>query len=382
MLIVLILGLLANVAPHAAAISGGFAIVYLIDLWLKRKEWNLLLPAGKLLGAALLLLVFYGVSIRTAWPAKDAGGAAFAFKAVSGASPALEEQQSLLPPLYPGPEPQNKRSARWVAWKLESRLSGALTEGLVHPFWLGCVFWLLLTWKLFRTRQLHYLLPAMFLAVLCHMYAWFWHSGLMLPCVIGILWITWPATEPLFRKLPLYEQLPVLMLLLIAVVQISWAEYAFQFDEKHDYASAQTTAAFLKPYVLNNARILAIGNDFLSVAIQPYYDHNIFLNQPYPYYWWSTHNPNKLRYKQLLAEHPEMVILEWRFKDYPTPMAVSELPLAQQLSGLGYHNTHTFCGGLAHPGREILEWNCDLVYETFFRWPARANKDSKGVPGD
>jgi hypothetical protein len=156
----------------------------------------------------------------------------------------------------------------------------------------------------------------------------------------------------------------VLMLLLFALVQIAWAEFAFKFDRNHNYASGAETAAFLRPYALAHARILEIGNDFLSVAIQPYYDRNIFLNQPEAYYWWSVRNPSKLRYEQLLPEHPDVVVLEWRFRDYPSDDAVAALPLAMQLNGLGYRNIHKFCGGLVGPGREILEWNCDLIYET------------------
>ena len=361
--IALCLGLLANVAPHAAAISGGFAIVYLIDLWLGRHEHCPRAPAKRLYGAAAMLLVFYGISIWTAWPAKDASGAVLVVRPYSQQGEALEAQESRLPPSYPRPEPQNRRSIRWLAWKLEWRLSGGLTEGLIHPFWLGCVFWVLLAWKLFRTRKLHYLIPAVFLVVLSHLYGWFWHAGLMLPCVIALLWMTWPAHELPFRKLPLYEQLPLLMLVLIAAVQISWAEFAFQFDHAHDYASGATTAAFLKPYVMSRARILAIGSDSLSVDIQPYFDHNVFLNEPFAYYWWSTLNPSKLLYKKALAEGPEIVVLEWRFRDFPTEGTIAAIPLAEQLTRLGYRNSHTFCGGLVRPGRDIQEWDCDLIYQ-------------------
>ena len=42
--IVLCLGLLANVALHAAVISGGLAVVYLIDLWLGHREGTLGAP--------------------------------------------------------------------------------------------------------------------------------------------------------------------------------------------------------------------------------------------------------------------------------------------------------------------------------------------------
>jgi hypothetical protein len=305
----------------------------------------------------------YGLCIWAAHPAKDASGAAFAFRNGDAPHSWFDLQQSQLPPSYPRPEPENKRSIQWLNWKLESRLSGGLTEGLVRPFWLGCVFWILLSWKLLRTRKLHYLIPALFLVILCHTYAFFWHSGLMLPCVIGLLWMTWPETDASFSQLPLYEQLPLLMLLLCAAIQISWSAFAFRFDRDHAYGSGAETAAFLKPYVSMHARILEIGNDFLSVGVQPYYDHNIFLNQPEAYYWWSTRNSSKLRYEELLPEHPDVVVLEWRFREFPTDNTIAALPLAAQLRRLGYRNTHSFCGGLAGPGREILEWDCDLIYE-------------------
>ena len=248
--------------------------------------------------------------------------------------------------------------------RLEGRDPARGADGRAHlAVLVGCVFWVLLTWKLLRTRKLHYLIPAVFLVVLSHVYAFFWHSGLMLPCVIALLWMTWPAQQLPFLKLPLYEQLPLLMLLLIAAVQISWAEFAFRFDREHDYGSGAATAAFLKPYVMSHARIIEIGNDFLSVGVQPYFDHNVFMNEPHAYYWWSALNPSKLRYQQLLTEHPEIVVLEWRFRYFPTNQTIAALPLAKQLTGLGYRNTHTFCGGLVEPGRDILEWDCDLIYQ-------------------
>ncbi len=361
--IALCLGLLANVAPHAAAISGGFALVYLIDLWLSRHEDCRRASAKRTYGAALMLLVFYGISIWTALPAKDASGAVLVIRPNAEQSVPIEDQDSELPPSYPRAEPANRRSMQWLAWKAEWRLSDALTAGLIRPFWLGCVFWVLLTWKLLKIRKLHYLLPALFLVVLSHVYAWFWHAGLMLPCVIALLWMTWPRQPTPFRKLPLYEQLPGLMLLLVAAVQMSWAEFAFAFDRTHDYAPGGTTAAFLRPYAMSHARIVAIGNDSLSVDIQPYFEHNIFLNELHTYYWWSTNNPSKLLYKKFLAERPDIVVLEWRFRDFPTSGTIGNIPLAEQLTGLGYHNTHTFCGGIVRPGRAIQEWECDLIYQ-------------------
>ena len=88
--IALCLGLLANVAPHAAAISGGFAIVYLIDLWLRRHETCPRAPANRLYGAAALLLALYGISIWTALPAKDASGAVLVVRPNAAQSKPIE----------------------------------------------------------------------------------------------------------------------------------------------------------------------------------------------------------------------------------------------------------------------------------------------------
>ena len=352
--IVLCLGLLANVALHAAVISGGLAVVYLIDIWLGHREGALRVPRAGFMAAATLLLALYGISILVALPAKDASGAGLVIRPNPLQTQLIETQQSQLPPRYPLAEPKNRRSIRWLAWKIESRLA-ELTEGLIQPFWLGCVFWVVLTWMLFKKRKLHYLLPAIFLVALSHVYGFFWHTGLMLPCVIVLLWMTWPVEQPPFRKLPLYEQLPSLMLLFTAVVQIGWAEFAFKFDYEHDYGSGKATASFLKPYVMSKAKILEIGNDFLSVGVQPYFDHNVFLNQPYAYYWWSNLNPSKLRYRVLLAEDPEIGHRGMAVPRLPTAGTIAAVPLVKQLTGQGYRNTHSFCGGLY--GRDERSWN-------------------------
>jgi hypothetical protein len=74
-------------------------------------------------------------------------------------------------------------------------------------------------------------------------------------------------------------------------------------------------------------------------------------------------NECRRRYRGLLAEDPEIVVVEWRFRDFPTAGTIAAIPLVKQLTGRGYHNTNSFCGGLVRPGRDILEWECDLIYQ-------------------
>ena len=71
--VALVLGLLANVEMHAAAISGGLAIVYCIEQFrsgvAKDPERR-----NRLLQFGLVLICLYAISIlTTAWPARDLG---------------------------------------------------------------------------------------------------------------------------------------------------------------------------------------------------------------------------------------------------------------------------------------------------------------------
>lgn len=364
LLISLLLGLLANVVLHAAMISAGLAIVLGLELWLKSETERARIDLKRFFAAAVLLSAFYCFAIRVAFPASD-----IIWVPINVPTPnstVVQEQHRLQSQeLLAHQEPPKFLFLKWVITKVQVRLKRGLTDGLIHSFGLGCLFWLLLAWKLRQTHQLHYLVPAvLFVAFSAGVYAKFWHSGLMLPCVIMLLWMTWPRGQMTFLKLPLYEQMPLLTLFCITVVQASWAEYAFQFDRRHDYAPGKSAAAFLAPHVRTHAKIIQTGDDFLAVDIQPYFDHNIFLNQPYPYSWWSTQNPAKFRYQELLPQHPEIVIVAWRFNELPTPADITaSAPQIAQLTRAGYRNTQEFCGGIVQPGRQIQEWNCELIYQ-------------------
>jgi hypothetical protein len=359
LLISLLLGLLANVVLHAAMISAGLAIVLAVELWLKGKAARARIDLKRFFAAAVLLSAFYGFAIRVALPAKDTIWVPINVPTPN--STVVQEQQRR----ESHQESSKLLFLKWVAAKVQARVERGLTDGLIHSFWLGCLFWLMVTWKLGKTRQLLYLVPAvLFVAFSAAVYAKFWHTGLMLPSVIMLLWMTWPEEETPFLKLPLYEQWPVLILFVIALVQISWAEFAFQFDHGHDYAAGKSAAAFLAPYVRSHAGIVQTGDDFLAVDVQPYFDHNIFLNQPYAYSWWSTRNPARFRYQELLRQQPEIVVLAWRFNEFPTPADIlASTPMVTQLTMAGYRNTQKFCGGLVQPGRQIQEWNCELIYQ-------------------
>jgi hypothetical protein len=98
----------------------------------------------------------------------------------------------------------------------------------------------------------------------------------------------------------------------------------------------------------------------------------LVLSHVHTYYWWSINNPSKLLYKKFIAEGPEIVVLDGDFATSLHPER-SAIPLAEQLTGLEYHNTHNLCGGVVRPGRAIQEWECDVIYERGQGNPYRNN---------
>jgi hypothetical protein len=353
--IALVLGLLANVALHAAMFSGGFAIVYAMEIW---RAWrnHEALPARRLGLAALLLLAFYAVAIVTAKPPKDVSFP-------QGQSPvtAVEarklEQLRLL---------RHGHSLRAVTYQFEERLTPPLASGLVLPLAVAFMFWAILAWALFQKSRLRYLLPAALFALFCHFVAARpWHTGLMTPYVIAVLWMVWPDCGRRFETRTRSEQAVLAFFFLITLVQIYWAVWALKFDHAHAYSPGRQSSAFLKPYVDRGASILETGNHFGSVALAPYFESKVFANEPYAFHWWSIGNSAEEDYLSMVRQRPAIVLVQWLADGdtRPSQEAINLIPGVPELRELGYRNTHVFCGEMPVQGATILESHCELVFE-------------------
>jgi hypothetical protein len=275
------LGLLANTALHAAIISGGLAIIYAVE--------RLRAPGGiiredrrKLLLCALLLLAFYAFAIWTAWPPHDL---------------ALSRVR--------GEHPNYLRSA-----------VQSLIWGVCEPPILSVAFWAIVTLWFGARRKILYLLPVIFFAGLSGFaYFTWWHAGLLTPLLICLLWITWP--EPGAAPFPFDKAVRAALGVMIAT-QILWAGYAFIFDHYRAFAPDRAAAEFLEPYVAQNTPIAVTylknpqwhGYAYPAVGILPYFDRNIYLNLPYPFWWWSDKDQTESRFHAILPSHPRLVLVE------------------------------------------------------------------------
>ena len=332
LVVAITLGLLANCALHAAVISSGLAIVYFVE---QLREGSAKDPARrrKLLPYALIILSFYAFALWTAWPPSDP---VTFISVVRGQSPPF------------------------LAYALRS-----LLLPICQPWILSIPFWIAIVLVLRARQSVFYLLPVLFFAVFSGaMYANFWHLGLLVPLVICLLWITWPSPGSDFSWCEIAGRAA---LIYMAGAQILWSGHAIHFDHYNAYSPDLAAAQFLKPRVEGGATIAVTYLDespahvALATGILPYFDRNIYINQPDPFYWWSGKNPTDALFNALLPSHPSIVLAETQHAQSGHLIDLSG-PRAELLMKSGYRVTNVFCGSISFRMRAILT-NCHVIFQ-------------------
>jgi len=333
-----LLGLLGNVALHACAISGGLALLYVVE----RRRNGRLEKRKSLLLAAEILLAFYGFAIWTVWPPSDLH-------------------------LY---RPEMGESLRL---KIEVELSrglNAMALGVLDPPWLAIPFWILLWRYLYRWRQVIYLLPIAALEAFSTQYVYLWHAGLVVPTLITILWL---AREERVDDLPAprWEQAAAVGLLTYAIVcQISWTAYAVAFDSSHPYSPDLAAAQYLAPRVQAGDKIAVTPlrrnmSETYAVGLEPYFPQGLFTNRKYPFWLYSTRDRTEEAFLEALPGHPPIIVAEFaRIVTPPRFDVAHDLtgPKVELLYNNGYILTHTFCAEQPlHLHNQIQL--CHLIFE-------------------
>ena len=322
----LLLGLLANVSLHTAMISGGLALVYAIT---SRRGGmpNTNISARRKLQALAILLCLYAAAVWTAWPPHDQ-----AFKTESG-------------PFF-------------IVLLVHF-------IGLCGPWLVALPFWIAIALMLRGRNESVFLLPLLlFVAFSLAVHVAFWHAGLLFPFAICVLWITWPAPDQSGFK---YEVIGRIALAGFAALQICWSAYALDFDHYHAYAPDQAAAEFLRPFVRAGSSIAIsyVGDTGCqtcgSVGLMPYFDRGMYINEPDPFWSWSSHNPTEKLFQQLLPTHPDIVILE-AAPLHPDRIFDPDDAKIRQVTSAGYTFTHMFCGEMPE-GFQLKRESCHLIFQ-------------------
>jgi hypothetical protein len=330
--VALLLGLLANVALHAAVISGGLAIVYALER-IRNGDFMKSGQRRKLLVSAAILLGLYAFAFWTAWPPHD-----LFLSRVRGQSRPFSVYATV-----------------------------SLVSGVCQPWLLSILFWIAIGLCLRARRSLFYLLPVLLFACFSGaVFAVWWHVGLLIPLVICLLWITWPTPGySVFR----YEAIGRAAMIFMTGTQILWSAYALAYDHSHAYSPDLAASKFLQPFVRDGTAIAVTYLDepgmsaFGVVGILPYFDHNTYMNLPNSFWSWSANDPTEDLFIAALRTQPRMVLVEvWQ----PRPSELTNMrnPKIEMLTKAGYRLTNVFCG--AQPERfQVVSNSCHLVFQSF-----------------
>ena len=323
--VAVLLALLANLELHAAVISGGLASVYCIEQ-LRAGASKDPVRRRNLIFFVLIQLCSYALALWTVWPASD-----------------LSHWEIT----------NHAKSYGVIAGQ-------ALVWAIAEPIWISVAYWILAALCFEERGSLIKLLPVLYFAAFSTIYVSFWHSGLLIPLSLSLLWMTWPASEN--RKRP-YEKAFRAAIVVVSVVQILWSFNSLTYDHAHPYSGDLAAAKFLKPYVDQGITIAVTyidqpdNHSYNAVGILPYFDQHqhLFVNWSEPYWWASSLNPSEDKFQALLSSHPPIIVVEMRQATADIPMNLSD-PKIQSLLDSGYHVTHAFCGTV--PYRFALGMTC------------------------
>jgi len=242
------------------------------------------------------------------------------------------------------------------------KLLTTIEDVVVNPWWLGVPVLLILgafaTWR--RQGLVFLLSVGGLLTFQCFFYGGAHHQGAIVIALIIALWVAYPdQAEPL----PLWFKPRVLaaLLALVFAVQTSWALRAWKFDYEAPYSGAADMAAFLHKIGVQRDQTSAFA--FNSVAIQPYFDSNLFNNWPTAF----VHHSRS-------AEPPLSKLSEETLSQYliiPTPGGDVD-PTGEQLASYGYIRLHV------SPGRVLYNRGIWMT-ETFTLYGRTKQQSAQAV---
>ena len=334
------LGLLANCEAHAFALSFGFACAYTLEHRKGSRESTEGSKHAIPWLAIIIMACFYVAAIVTAIPARDVYVASHHTAGQRVHATVLTFIAGSLLPLFLG------------LWRFVP---------------VTIIAWVFVIAGLRARSAVHFVIPIATFAIFCGaILVEIWHAGLLVPTLLAILWITWP--EDSVALVPA-ETVMRLALAVLIVLQIGWSVEAYAFDIRNDVSPDLQAATYLRPYVSAGDRIAVTyvrdtgTQAFHSVGIAPYFRGKLFVNQPFPFWWWSRNDTTESSFLPTLAQHPQIIVME----DYglqPSGLAAEmNAPKIQLVESKGYHLARAFFAKVPIPVRASKRIGlCHLIF--------------------
>ena len=259
----LILILLANLTVHGTVLAACLVLAYLIEAL---KNWATLDKSVRnkyWLCIALMVCTFV-----------------FLFMILK---PTPDVEEIILKKQLAMASPWVKAGIPTVGQKLVSVTSGAFLDWFIPSL----VFVLLLAaWTVWRRKWLTFMLPVgLLIAFYGAIHGAAHHHGTVFVAAIVGLWIAWP-TEQEIQAFKTHEKLGLMavngLLLLLCAINIWDAAVVIHREYLYPYSGAEDAAKYLKSVGADRGPMF--GLLFGTVAVQAYFDHNIFANNPTAYF--------------------------------------------------------------------------------------------------
>ena len=256
-----LLVLLSNVSVHALMLAGAFTLLYIIDIFRGRQ----VIAAGTIKRqiaalAVLLLNVLFIVLVLV--PPAD-----LAIK------PILRYDFSI-------------RSMYWVSTlSLFSNLYG---DNLLSIAMLSLLIW----WLYRRGVLLEFILLVAAITPIMTVYFNAWHEGLYVLVLFAavLLGFARPARADTTAGARRLTQAVTVLFVLALIHQISWTWNALRYDTERAYSGSREAAKFIAAHGLDRRQLYGAG--FAIIAVQPYFEKNIFANYKprggYAFLDWTT----------------------------------------------------------------------------------------------
>ena len=219
------------------------------------------------------------------------------------------------------------------------KLVTVLENALVNPWYLAVPLLLVIAaFAVWRRQTIVFGLGVVGLIVFqAFFYGGPHHEGTIVIALIVALWIAWPDPS---ERMPDWFKPSIFAAVLCGIfaVQTVWAVRAWRTDYALPYSGAADMAAYLHQIGAQPAEIS--GFTYFAVALQPYFDHNIYANWPTAY----VHHAQG-------SEPPLNQLTEANYTRYlVVPVLKGDLipPLDQQLIRYGYVRAHI------SPGRVLF----------------------------
>jgi hypothetical protein len=276
-LITLMLCLMAGVSVHGMIISGA---IWISIYWDVARKWRTTDTAARR-KVCLLALTYVVVTLLWAWSAWPAPDVLFAKKRDYSFDHLVDTSSETL---------SNAFTGEWIS-------SLAVVLCTLPFIWRG-------------RGLLMFVTAALGLFIFnAYVYTNMWHEGMPFLAWLFAMWISGAAAKAKWIKI-----LGLAGTLAVVGGQGYWTFETAAYDWANNYSGSRDGARYLRDNGITKAGIEGFG--FAAVALQPYFERNIFPNfrdgEPSGYYDWSEAYRNFKGLDDLAQTRPEYVIVGYK----------------------------------------------------------------------